>query len=325
MRRTGPGRGDDVDPYRCQGRPGRHSPSLRDMELFTAVVRSGSLSAAGRMVGLSPASVSRCINALEDKLGARLLNRTSRRLSLSEAGALFHQRAEHILGEVRDLSAEVAQEHCAPRGTLRVHSRVLVGEQNIAPALPGFMALYPDIRVDLTLSNEVVDLIEQNIDVDIRIGRLTDSSLIARRLFTSERLLCAAPSYLASRPPVTCPEDLLAHNCLTYRINLGDIVWRFLDREGELTEIAVTGSLLTNSGPTLKIATVGGLGISLMPDWSIRRELESGALVRLLPEYRVSFTSFENAIYAVYPPTRHLPVKARVFINYLAKLFQETG
>lgn len=316
-------RGDDANPHRCPGRPSQHNPSLRDMELFLAVVRNGSFSAAGRMIGLSPASVSRCINALEDRLGARLLNRTSRRLSLSEAGALFHQRAEQILNEVREMSAEVSQEHRAPRGTLRVHSRILVGEQNIAPALPGFMALYPDIRVDLTLSNEVVDLIEQNIDVDIRIGRLTDSSLIARRLVTSERLLCAAPSYLESRPPVTRPDDLLAHNCLTYRTNLGDVVWRFLDRSGGLSEIAVTGNLLTNSGPALKIATVAGLGISLMPDWSVGRELESGALVRLLPDYRVSFTSFDNAVYAVYPPTRHLPAKARVFIDYLARMFQK--
>ncbi len=299
-----------------------HYPSLRDMELFVTVVQGGSFSAAGRMIGLSPASVSRYINALEDKLGARLLNRTSRKLSLSDVGMLFHQRAEAILSDVRDMSEEVSGEHLSPRGTLRVHSRILVGEQHIAPALPGFIERYPEINVDLTLSNEVVDLIEQNIDVDIRIGQLADSSLIARRLVTSERILCAAPSYLENRAAIEKPSDLLNHNCLAYRINLGDVSWRFLNASGELEEVAVSGNMLTNSGPALKIATMAGLGVSLMPDWSVMNEIRSGQLVRLLPDYKISFTAFENAIYAVYSPTRHLPVKARVFIDYLAGLFQ---
>ncbi|WEX09047.1 LysR family transcriptional regulator [Chelativorans sp. AA-79] len=314
---------EETERQKSQGRSIQHHPSLRDMELFVTVVQNGSFSAAGRMIGLSPASVSRYINALEDKLGVRLLNRTSRKLSLSETGILFHQRAERILGDVREMSVEISQEHLSPRGTLRVHSRILVGEQHIVPALPGFMSRYPDIRVDLTLSNEVVDLIEQNIDVDIRIGQLADSSLIARRLVTSERVLCAAPAYLENRPPIEKPDDLLAHNCLAYRVNMGDITWRFLDQNGNLSEVAIAGNMLTNSGPALKIATLAGLGISLMPDWSVNQELKSGALVRLLPDCRISFTAFENAVYAVYPPTRHLPVKARVFIDYLARIFQE--
>jgi len=317
-------RADDHDVFRIPGRTIHHSPSLRDMELFVTVVQNGSFSAAGRMIGLSPASVSRYINALEDKLGVRLLNRTSRKLSLSEVGVMFHQRAEQILSDVREMSAEISQEHLSPRGTLRVHSRILVGEEYVVPALPGFISRHPDIRVDLTLSNEVVDLVEQNIDVDIRIGHLADSSLIARRLVTSERVLCASPAYLENRRPVNSPQDLLHHNCLAYRVNLGDIAWRFLDKAGELSEVAISGSMLTNSGPALKIATLSGLGISLMPDWSVRQEMNEGRLVRLLPDYRISFTSFDNAVYPVYPPTRHLPVKARVFIDYLARIFQDT-
>jgi len=306
---------------KASARTSHNYPSLRDMELFVTVVQCGSFSAAGRKISLSPASVSRYINSLEDKLGVRLLNRTSRKLSLSDTGLIFLQRAESILNDVRDLSVEVSDEHISPRGTLRVHARVLIGEEHIAPALPGFMARYPEIKVDLTLSNEVVDLIEQNIDVDIRIGQLADSSLIARKFVDSERVLCAAPAYLADKPAIEKPEDLLAHNCLAYRVNLGDVAWRFLNKEGELIEVPIGGNMLTNSGPALKIATLAGLGISLMPDWSVNRDIAAGRLVRLLPEYAVSFTGFENAVYAVYSPTRHLPVKARVFIDYLAQLF----
>lgn len=297
-------------------------PSLRDMELFVLVVQSGSFSAAGRRVGLSPASVSRYINALEDKLGVRLLNRTSRKLSLSDMGAIFLQRAERILNDVRETQIEVTQEHVRPQGTLHVHSRMLVGLQYIAPALPAFLAQYPEINIDLTLSNDDVDIIEHNIDIDIRIGQLADSSLIARKLVDSERVLCATPEYLAGRPAITEPNDLLEHNCLAYRINLGGVTWRFLSADGALIEVPVTGSMRTNSGPALHIAMMEGLGISLMPDWAVTRELAAGRLVRLLPQYRISFTSFENAVYAVYSPTRHLPVKARVFIDYLARHFQ---
>ena len=299
-----------------------HAPSLREMELFVNVVQNGSFSAAGRRIGLSPASVSRHINGLEDKLGARLLNRTSRKLSLSDAGVHFYERAVTILEEVRTMSLEVSQEHRSLSGVLRVHCRILVGEEHIAPALVGFHRRYPDIRVHLTMSNETIDLIEQNVDVDIRIGHLADSSLIARKLTSAERVLCAAPSYLEGKRPITCPQDLEVHNCLSYKTNLGDVAWRFLDPDGTLSEYPIEGSLQTNSGPVLKIAAKAGLGLALMPEWSISGELAEGSLVRLLPDHRISFTSFDNGIYAVYSPSRHLPVKARVFIDYMAEVFR---
>ncbi|MEO1987245.1 MAG: LysR family transcriptional regulator [Martelella sp.] len=300
-----------------------HTPSLREMELFVSVVQNGSFSAAGRQIGLSPASVSRHINGLEDKLNARLLNRTSRKLSLSDTGVHFYERATAILEDVRTMSMEVSEEHRSLSGVLRVHCRILVGETHIAPALLGFSRLYPDIQVHLTLSNETVDLVEQNIDVDIRIGQLADSSLIARKLTSAERILCASPDYLEGKPEIRTPHDLLDHNCLAYRTNLGDVVWRFLDCGGNLTEVPVDGSLLTNSGPALKIAAISGLGLALMPEWSIANELRDGRLVRLLPEQRISFASFVNGVYAVYSPSRHLPVKARVFIDYLAEVFRK--
>ena len=155
---------------------------LRSMRLFVGVVQNGSLSAAGRQHGLSPASVSRHISALEESVGGRLLNRTSRKLTLTEAGEIYFHKVEHILQQILEANESVAQLQSVPRGTLRVHSRMLVGHQYIVPALPEFMKQYPDITVDLLLSNHAVDLVEQNIDVDIRIGKLVDSSLIARKL-----------------------------------------------------------------------------------------------------------------------------------------------
>ena len=161
---------------------------LQPMRIFVSVVQNGSLSSAGRQLGLSPASVSRHISALEESLGCRLVNRTSRKLTLTEAGELYFARVEQILQQVAEAKDSVSQLQTMPRGTLRVHSRMLVGQLHIAPALPAFLAQNPEVKVDLLLSNRVVDLVEQNIDIDVRIGKLIDSSLVARQLAVSERI-----------------------------------------------------------------------------------------------------------------------------------------
>ena len=296
---------------------------IQPMRIFVSVVQNGSLSSAGRQLGLSPASVSRHISALEESLGCRLVNRTSRKLTLTEAGELYFARVEQILQQVAEAKDSVSQLQTMPRGTLRVHSRMLVGQLHIAPALPAFLAQNPEVKVDLLLSNRVVDLVEQNIDIDVRIGKLIDSSLVARQLAVSERILCAAPSYLASRPAIAKPADIAAHNCLTYRINLGRTVWRFIDQRGVLEEIAVTGNLQSDNGHALLTAALGGAGAALMPDWAIRDELASGRLRRLLPHYRISHVEFDNGVYAVFQKSRHMSAKVRVFIEFLAATFRE--
>lgn len=301
---------------------GHEYPTLREMEIFVCVVMARSFSAAGRRIGMSPASVSRHINALEDRINVRLLNRTSRNLSLTEAGEIFLRRAEGVLGQVMDIRDEVSREHQLARGTLHVQSRILVGERYIAPALPLFLAQYPDIKVDLKLSNEDFDLIENNIDVSIRIGQLASSSLIARKLTSSERWVCATPQYLADQPAINEPEDLLNHNCLTYIQDLGQVQWRFRDASGHIVELPVQGNLRSNSGPALHSAMMNHLGVALMHEYAVHEEIKAGQLVRLLPQYEISFTAFENAVYAVYSSTRHLPMKARAFIDFLAKHFQ---
>ncbi|MGG5807670.1 LysR family transcriptional regulator [Falsiroseomonas sp. CW058] len=297
--------------------------SLRAMRVFQAVVQSGSLSSAGRQLGLSAPSVTRQIQALEEELGARLFHRTSRHLSLTEAGELYHRQVEQILAQIEDAKAAVANLQAVPRGTLRVHARVLVGQLWIVPALPRFLAANPEVKVDLLLSNLAVDPVERQVDVDIRIGALADSRLIARRLATSERILCAAPSYLARHPPPRGPADVARHDCLTYRINLGRPVWRFLDPAGALTEVPVAGSFQTDSGPALLSAATAGLGLALLPDWSILEELRDGRLVRLLPGLRVSHMEFDNGIHAVYPDSRRMPTKLRSFLDFLSDHFRD--
>lgn len=295
----------------------------RAAELFVNVVNLGSLSAAGRHCGMSPATVSRIVKSLEDEVGGRLLNRTSRQLNLTEAGQMYYDRIEHILQQIREANEIVVRLQKNPTGRLRVHSRMLIGNQHLVPALPKFMELYPDVTVDLLMSNYAIDLVAEKIDVDIRIGKLEDSSLITRKLANAERLICASPEYLARSAPLERPADLMHHNCLTYRLTQGRSVWRFIDAGGTLTEVGVSGSLQSDNGQALLAAMVAGQGIAIMPDWAVRDELASGRLVRLFPDCQVSHGEFENGVYAVFQYSRQVPAKVRVFVDYFAAHFRE--
>jgi DNA-binding transcriptional LysR family regulator len=296
---------------------------LKAMRVFVSVVQNGSLSSAGRQVDLSPASVSRLIGSLEASIGCHLLNRTTRKISLTEAGEIYYRQVEQILQQITQANASVAQLQTVPRGTLRVHSRMLVGHQYLVPALPAFLALNPELKVDLLMSNHDIDFVERNVDVDVRIGKLADSSLVARKLTSAERYVCASPDYLERHAPLSVPLDLAAHNCLTYRINLGHTIWRFIAADGSLLEVPVSGSLQSDNGEALLHATRAGVGISLMPDWAVRDDLASGRLQRLFPQQRASHIEFENGIYAVYQKTRHNSAKVKAFVDFLVALFRQ--
>ena len=296
---------------------------LRAAELFVNVVQLGSLSAAARRCGVSPATVSRIIRSLEEDVGGRLLNRTSRKLNLTEAGVFYYGRIDQILHQIQEANGSVARLQANPRGTLRVHSRMLVGNQYIAPALPEFMRRFPEISIDLMLSNYAVDMIAQNIDVDIRIGKLEDSALVVRKLASAHRIVCATPSYLETSAPLENPLDLAKHNCLTYRLNLGSPVWRFINQAGKLLEVPITGSLQSDNGSVLLTATVAGMGVALMPDWAVREHLAAGRLVSVLPGYQASHIEFDNGIYAVFQHATQITTKVRVFVDYIAAHFKE--
>lgn len=290
------------------------------MRLFTEVVDGGSFSAAARHLGMAPSSVARGIGALEDELGVRLLNRTTRKLSLTEAGRLYHERSRRILAEVEDAKLSITQLEAAPRGTLRLSIPVVFGRLHIAPALPAFLACHPAVQVDLSLTDALVDLVEEGVDLAIRISELKDSSLIARRLAPNRRVICASPSYLERVGTPTTPEELSRHNCLVYKRQSNRATWRLRDRE-QTHEIEVRGSLWANNADALHAAALEGLGLAILPTWMVGPDVRRSALRVLFPDYQVSPTALDTSIYAVFPYSRHLSPKVRALIDFLIKRF----
>ncbi|MGB0694603.1 MAG: LysR family transcriptional regulator [Rhodospirillaceae bacterium] len=289
---------------------------LSGMRLFSRVVDAGSFSEAGRAMGLSPSSISRQVGALEDDLGVRLLNRTTRRLSLTEAGALFHERATRILADVEDVTQAVTSLEAKPRGTLRLNVPLGFGNYHVAPALPLFLSTHPEVTVDLTLSDQFIDLVEEGVDIAIRIGAMRDSSLVARRLADNRRMVFASPAYLENHPTPTHPDDLAEHDCLAYRYRPGPQSWLF-EKEGDRREVTVTGPMLANNSESLHWGALGGIGLVMLPVWMVYRDLAAGRLVPLLQDWNMTPTSLESGIYAVYPQNRHLSPKVRAFIDFL--------
>ena len=290
--------------------------NLRALELFVAAVGEGSFSAAGRRAGLSPAAVSRQVNALEAALGVQLLNRTSRSLALTEAGQNYLARVEPILRGLREAGEEAASFQTALRGTLRLHSRVMFGTSVVAPLLPAFRAAYPALAVELRLQEREANLVTEEHDIDLRIGRTQDANLMQRRVLQSERVLVASPAYLRRGPPLEHPDDVRAHNCLTYWLGPEPVVWRFL-RDGALQEITVPASCRSNSGEVLRQLAKRGEGLALLDDYSVAEDVAAGTLVRVLDGVPVSNTGFDRGIYAVWRRANFTPAKVQVFLNFL--------
>lgn len=299
--------------------------NLKTMRLFLTVVQAGSLSGAGRQFGLAPASVSRQITALEDDLGVRLLNRTTRRLSLTEAGEAYRERAERLLQDFDELRDTVSQLSVRPRGTLRILSRVSLGTQHVVPLIPTFQAQYPDLKIDLWLTDIDHDLSEYGVDLAIRTGNLADSTLIGRRLASSPRVVCATPQYWKQHGRPTTPEDLQDHNCLTYRFEFGATaaLWQFRTDEGHAIDVQVASNFQTNNGQALRLATLSSQGVALLPAWSVKEHLMEGTLERVLSDYQTTVSDLDSGIYAVYLSRRNLPVKTRLFIDHLDTEFSK--
>ena len=294
--------------------------ALSSMELFVEVVGAGSFSQAGRRRGLAASSVTRSINGLEDALGARLLNRTTRRLSLTEAGRLYYERSRRIIAEVEDARLSVTQLEAAPRGTLRLNVPVVFGRLHVAPALPAFLARYPGLQVDLHMTDAFIDLVEEGVDLAVRIGELADSSLIARRLAPNHRVICASPDYLRGAGMPHQPADLRSHNCLIYKRQAERATWRLRNQDGTV-EIEVAGTLRANNSDALHTAALDGLGLVILPTWMVGADIRRGALVRLFADYEVSPGALDTSIYAVFPYNRHLSPKVRAMVDFLVERF----
>jgi DNA-binding transcriptional LysR family regulator len=293
---------------------------LSVMAIFARVVEMESFSGAARELGLSKSAVSKQVGRLEDRLGVRLLNRTTRRLSLTEAGAAFYDGCRRVVAEAEAAETAVTHLAVAPRGTLKVSAPMSFGFRHIAPAVPAFMARYPELSVEMELNDRLVDLVDEGFDAGIRIGVLADSSLVARRLAGNRRVLCAAPAYLAARGAPQALEDLRAHDCLLYAYQATGDAWRFRG-PGGLREVRVRGRLRTNNGDALLAAACAGQGIALLPSFICGEDLRAGRLVQLLPELG---EPAESAVHAVYPAGRNLSPKVRVFVDFLAARFAGT-
>jgi DNA-binding transcriptional LysR family regulator len=286
------------------------------LQTFIQVVESGSFVGAAEHLGLSTTAVSRQVADLETHLQTRLLQRTTRRLSLTETGRAFHERGVQILGELDEAERAVSQAATEPRGTIRLTTSVNFGTRQVTPAIASFLARHPQIKFDVSLSDRIVDIIEEGFDLAIRIGGTGGESLVARKLGETRIVACASREYISRHGAPAAPEDLVRHTCLTYEYALRD-VWAFRDAAGRERTVRVAGSLNSNNGELNAAAAVQGLGIALEPDFIVGRELKSGALVPVLEEFEAPVLP----IYAVYPSRRFLPAKVRALVDFLVERF----
>ena len=289
--------------------------NLTSMAIFAKVVDENSFSAAAIRLGLAKSTVSKSVSRLERRLGAQLLNRTTRRLSLTEAGVGFYEACARIVSEAESAEAEIGLLSAAPRGMLKVNASMVFGTRHIAPAIAEFTGDHPEIHLDLTLTDQYVDLIEGGYDLAIRIGSMADSSLIARKLAPCRFVLCAAPGYLADHGRPSRLDGLAGHVCLRYSYQSTQDSWRLAGPDGERT-VRVAGPFRANNGDALKTAAVSGLGIMYAPTFLVAEDVRAGRLEIVLEQY-----DWKSGVYAIYPETRLLSAKARAFVEFLADRF----
>jgi DNA-binding transcriptional LysR family regulator len=286
---------------------------LDGVAAFARVVETGNFSAAARRLRISKSATSAHVQRLEERLGVRLLHRTTRRISLTEAGAAYYRHCARIVAEAEAAEQAAKALQREPRGMLSISAPDTFGPMHVAPAIPEFLARFPDLAIDISLSPRHVDLVQEGLDLAIRIGTLKDSPLVVRRLAPSRFVLCAAPAYLKKRGVPRVADDLLRHACLgTSVLPWGD-EW-LVGARGE-HRIAARGALRSNSAEILRGAALSGLGIALLPSWAVGDDLRSGALTRVLPGCEPP----PSAVYAVYPSNRLMSAKVRAFVDHLAR------
>jgi DNA-binding transcriptional LysR family regulator len=287
---------------------------LTSLTAFVRVVDSGGFSAAGRRLNMSTTMVSNHIQALEERLGARLLHRTTRKVSLTEVGKAYYDRCTQILADLEQADDVAGALQSTPRGTLRIYTATHI-VPFLSPVVAGFLSSYPDVKVDLTMGERAIDLIDEGFDIAVRLTPPPDSSLIVRSLATWRHVLCCSHDYLEKHGRPQQLSELSGHNCVRHALYPYADEWHFTDRKGAPASVRISGNLITNSGETLRMAAIHGVGICLAAGFLVHDDLESGRLVRLLSEYR----PVESSMNAVYPHRHHLSVKVRTFIDRLAQ------
>jgi DNA-binding transcriptional LysR family regulator len=287
------------------------------MQVFAKVVEQGGFARAAARLAISPSACSRHVAELEAHLGTRLLNRTTRRLSLTETGRGYYERCVQLLADLEEAEQAAAESAERPRGTIRLTTAVHFGVRHVAPAIADFMAKHPGVRFDVSLSDRFVDLVEEGYDLAVRIGSTGGENVVARKLGEARIVACASPAYLRAHGTPRRPEDLARHACLLYEHLPVRGTWEFRDREGRTRAVRVAGPLHSNSGDLAAAAAVAGTGIAFEPDFIVGPELRAGRLVPILAAYEAP----ASPIYAVYPSRRYLPARVRMFVAFLAERF----
>jgi DNA-binding transcriptional LysR family regulator len=293
---------------------------FEDLQTFAAVVETGSFTAAATRLDADKSSVSRRVSALESRLGAQLLRRTTRTLNLTDTGQAFYERSVRILADLEEAESAVALQHGDLKGRLRVALPLSFGILHMCTPIDAFNRRHPGVRFDLDFSDRRVDLLQEGIDVAIRIGHLSDSALIARRLFNGRTIVCASPDYLEKNGTPAKPSELAQHDCLVYS-NLRDPDhWRWLTADSEACRVRVNVRMSANNGDFLSSAAADGLGIVMQPTFIAHRHIKDGSLVPILTD-----VEWPGApAWAVYPPARHLSHRVREFIDFLVDYFEDT-
>ena len=291
---------------------------LEAMNAFAKVVAAGSYAEAARRLGLTRSAVSKAVMELEQLLGARLLDRTTRRVTPTEAGLAYYERAAAILADVEETEIQISRLHDEPRGVLKINAPMSFGVMYLGEAVAKFMARYPELRIELVLNDRFIDPLEEGVDVTVRIGALADSSLIARHLAPARLALVASPEYLAGAGQPKSPVELRVHRCLAYGHMAAVHRWHLM-QGSEAVTVQITSALCSNNGEVLRTAALAGNGIANLPTFLVGPDIASGKLVQVLPDNPPP----ELGIYALYAPNRYLAAKTRVFIDFVVARFGE--
>lgn len=294
---------------------------FQEMASFVAVVEAGSFVGAADATGLSKAAVSRHVAELEQRLGARLLHRTTRRLSLTDDGQLFFARAKEMLAAIDEAESEISSRSGEPSGLLRINAPLTFGVLHLAPLWGRFAQLYPKVSLDIELSDRVVDLVEEGYDLAVRITNLPNSQLVSRRLASTRMVACASPQYLALHGTPAHPDELARHEVISYSYFAARDEWSFIAPDNSSVTVRTHARIHANNGDTCRAAALDHQGVILQPDFIVADDLRRGALVELLPNYR----AMTLGIHAVYPSRKHLPIKTRRLVDFLVEAFAVPG
>jgi DNA-binding transcriptional LysR family regulator len=294
---------------------------LKQLESFVAVAAKGSLTAAAAAEGIAPAVVGRRIDALEERLGVKLLTRTTRRITLTHEGSAFLEDCQRLLADLSNAEASVSAGGVKASGYLRITAPAGFGRRHVAPLVPGFVAQHPDVKVSLNLSDRLVDIVNEGYDCAVRVGDLPESSLVSVRLADNRRLCVASPRYLARAGTPRHPNDLAQHDCLTLSTDASQTRGWAFTLDGEVAHLRLSGRLACNDGQVLHDWCLAGLGLAWRSTWEVESHLASGDLVSVLDEYAAP----PNGIYAVFAQRKHLPLRVRLWVDHLKQTYGDAG